>query len=102
MIVTMQLIFYSQILIDDFDKWPVGFVQFEQLKVATGYNDFLNLTEYTPTTIVSKKYNKLTLHKTIIENFNLNFIILVVFTTFFYITVSLRSNQESKMKDFIR
>lgn len=92
-IITMQLIFYSQLLIYDFEKWPVGFVQFNNLKAATGYNEFLNLTEYTPMTVVSKKYHKLTLHKTLIENFNLNFIVLIVFVAVFYLTVFLRSNQ---------
>ena len=102
MIITIQLIFYSQLLIDDFDKWPAGFSQFNQLKAATGYNELFNLTEYTPVTVISKKYNKLTMHKTIIENFNLNFIILIVFATLFYMTVFFRSNYEIKMKDFVR
>ncbi len=37
-IITMQLIFYSQLLIDDVEKWPIGFMYFTHLKVATGYN----------------------------------------------------------------
>lgn len=37
-LITLQLIFYSQLLLSDFGLWPIGFSQFENLKIATGYN----------------------------------------------------------------
>lgn len=37
-LITLQLIFFSQLLISDFELWPVGFSQFSNLKIATGYN----------------------------------------------------------------
>ena len=93
MVLTLQLIFYSQMLVYDFEKWPVGFLQFNNFKAATGYNEFFSLTELTPSTVISKKYNQLILHKTIIENFNLSFVILLVFAAVFYLTTFLRSQQ---------
>jgi hypothetical protein len=35
-IITMQLIYYSQLLISDLDKWPLGFTYFTYFKVASG------------------------------------------------------------------
>jgi len=86
----LQLIFYSQLLIGEFKFWPIGFDQFNNLKISTGYNAFIKLSNFYPLTDMSKKYNKLTLHKTIIENFNLSFVILVIPTAVFFVSIFIR------------
>lgn len=43
-ILTLQLIFYSQLLIVDLAKWPPGFVFLKYLRYASGYNELINLT----------------------------------------------------------
>ena len=45
-IISLQLIFYSQILIINPEDWPVGFFYLKYLKMSTGYNDFIFLTSY--------------------------------------------------------
>lgn len=47
-ILTMQLIYYSQLLISKLDKWPVGFAYFNYLKVASGFSSVMRLTQYVP------------------------------------------------------
>lgn len=37
-IVTIQLIYYSQLLVTPYQKMPVGFLMFKYLKIANGYN----------------------------------------------------------------
>ena len=93
-ILTMQLIFYSQMLIVDNEKWPLGFViQFKYLKTATGYNEMIELTSYLALSNFDKKYDKLSIHKTIIENFNINFCIVLFVALLFYLAVFLRSRK---------
>ena len=65
-IITIELIYYSQLLISDASKWPVGFSQFKYLKAATGYNDLISLTYYLPSNNMNLKLSKLYVQKTII------------------------------------
>ncbi len=46
MILTLQLIYYSQLLIIKISKWPVGFVYLKHIRFSTGYNDILTLSSY--------------------------------------------------------
>ena len=92
-IITMQLIFYSQLLIVDFAKWPLGFIQFARFKGATGYNELLDLTEYAPLTNIAKKLQKLFIHKTFLENININFIVVGASTILFYTISVIRSRK---------
>lgn len=55
-ILTLQLIFYSQLLIDDTSKWPVGFMAFKYLKFSSGFNEILSFTDYNTLSTNSKKY----------------------------------------------
>ncbi len=86
-LLTLQLIFYSQMLISDPQKWPIGFMYLKYFKFSSGYNELFKLSSYVPETISSKKLSHLEIKKTIIENFNINFVILmmafVVFMAFF-------------------
>jgi hypothetical protein len=82
--IILQLIFYSQLLISDFRKWPLGFSQFTSLKIATGFNDLFRISEYMPLTEVSRKFDKITLKYFVFENFNLSFIILLFVNVLFY------------------
>jgi hypothetical protein len=43
-ILTMQLIYYSQLLIYDFKRWPLGFMYLKFLKVAAGFNEIIKLS----------------------------------------------------------
>jgi hypothetical protein len=54
-IITLQLIFFSQILIYDNSKFPVGFLFFSNLQYTTGFNKFFDFTKYFPSTDVSRK-----------------------------------------------
>ena len=86
-LITLQLIFYSQLLITDPSKWPVGFLDLKYLKFASGYNDIFAFTSYTPLTDSAKKLHHLAMQKKVCENFNINFVVLflafVVFTVFY-------------------
>ena len=101
-IVTMQLIFYSQVLIFQSDDWPVGFFYLKYLKIATGYNDIFSLTSYVQLTNITKKFSIINLKKTIIENFNLNFVVLILFAVCFYLVSQIRSNIETEIEDYIK
>ncbi len=65
-IITMQLIYYSQLLISDIDKWPIGFAYFNYFKVASGLNEYVRLSELVPADNVAKKYHKVKIQKTVI------------------------------------
>jgi hypothetical protein len=84
-LVTLQLIFYSQLLIVDTGKWPAGFLYLKYLKFASGYNDILHLTSFGFFGSTSIKYSHLAMRKTICENFNLNFMILLLSSLLFLI-----------------
>ncbi len=43
-LLTLQLIFYSQMLIADPQKWPIGFMYLKYLKFSSGYNDIFKLS----------------------------------------------------------
>ena len=54
-ILTLQLIFFSQILIYENSKFPVGFLFLSNLKYTTGFNQIFDFTEYLPKTDASRK-----------------------------------------------
>ena len=41
---TLQLIYFSQLLIKNVEKWPVSFSYLQYLKYSTGYNQIFALT----------------------------------------------------------
>lgn len=43
-ITTLQLIYYSCLLVTDAGKYPVGFYIFTAFKFSTGFNDFFHFT----------------------------------------------------------
>lgn len=45
-ILTLQLIYYSQLLIKSISKWPPGFLFLKYLRLANGYNDVFQFTDY--------------------------------------------------------
>jgi hypothetical protein len=93
-ILTLQLIFFSQTLIYDHMKFPVGFLYLQTLQYSTGYNDILDLTEYDSSSIQAKKMSYIKRHKTIIENFNINFVILLFSFIALVVVFVLRSKKE--------
>jgi hypothetical protein len=40
-LITIQLIYFSQLLVEDIENWPQAFIIFAPLKIVTGYNNFL-------------------------------------------------------------
>ena len=75
-ILTLQSIFYSQLLIVNVSRVPPGFVFLKSLKYASGYNDIIQWTNLSLESAIAKKMNLLEINKLAIENFNINFIIL--------------------------
>lgn len=65
-VITLQLIFYSQLLISDVKKRPVGFVMFECFKFVNGYNDFFSLTNYGLKSDIGVKFQQIQIKKTLI------------------------------------
>jgi hypothetical protein len=96
-IITLQLIFFSQILIYDNSKFPVGFLFLSSLQYTTGFNKIFDFTEYLPNTDASRKMFTLERDKLIIENFNINFAILFVAFVILMITAFIRSCDETKV-----
>lgn len=43
-IITMQLLYYSQLLIKDISVWPLGFMYFKFLGIAGGYKDLIRVS----------------------------------------------------------
>lgn len=78
LILTLQLIFFSQLLIHDVKNWPPGFVFLKYLKYSTGFNDIFSATQNLLTDTVSKKMSNLSLRKLVIENFNVSFVFLLL------------------------
>ncbi len=62
-ILTLQLIFYSQLLITNVSKIPPGFVFLKSLKYASGYNDLLQFTSSSLDSDLSKKMKLLGIKK---------------------------------------
>lgn len=44
LIITLQLIFFSQLLVYNIEDWPSSFVFLKHLKYSTGFNDLLSCT----------------------------------------------------------
>jgi hypothetical protein len=63
---TLQLIYYSCLLITDVNKIPVGFKTFVAFKCSTGFNYFFNYTHLLIDTNFTKKVFWMTLQKTTI------------------------------------
>jgi hypothetical protein len=101
-IITMQLIYFSQLLIVNYDEWPVGFLQFANLKAATGYNEVLDLTKYAPVTDLTKKYHRLFIHKTVLENLSVSFVVLTAFASLFYVTSLLMRKKEAEILELFQ
>jgi hypothetical protein len=78
LILTLQLIFFSQLLIHDVKNWPPGFVFLKYLKYSTGFNDVFSVTQNVLTDTVSKKMSNLSLKKLVIENFNVSFVFMLL------------------------
>jgi hypothetical protein len=89
-LITLQLIFYSQILITDPSKWPVGFLYLKYLKFASGYNGIFTFTSYTPLTDSAKKLHHLAMQKTVCENFKFSFVVLFLAFVVFTVIYSLK------------
>jgi hypothetical protein len=67
------------------------------LKFSSGYNEIFKLSEYVPSTIYAKKLNHLDMKKTMIENFNINFAILMLSFLVFMVVFLLKYMKESQM-----
>ncbi len=80
----------------------MGFLQFANLKAATGYNEVLKLTEYAPVTNLTKKYYRLFLHKTVLENLNMSFVVLTAFASLFYVTSLLMWKKEAEILELFQ
>jgi hypothetical protein len=78
LILTLQLIFFSQLLIHDVKNWPPGFVFLKYLKYSTGFNYVFSVSQNLLTDSVSKKMSNLSLKKLVIENFNVSFVFLLL------------------------
>ena len=98
-LLTLQLIFYSQLLIANPSKWPVGFMYLKYLKFSSGYNEILSVTQYVPYTVDAKKLYQLDMKKTIVENFNINFTLLALSFLVFVIVFCLKYRKESQMTE---
>ena len=94
MTLTLQFLFFSQFLVQDVDYWPIAFLYLSYMKYSSGYNTILDFTDYEQRNINSVKYAKLKMKKTIVENFNTSFVILIVATLLFSITALLNKYYE--------
>lgn len=65
-ILTLQIIYYSQLLIYDMSKWPISFNFLKYLRFTSGYNDILQYTEYSIFDGQLRKMNILQIKKLII------------------------------------
>ena len=97
-LLTLQLIFYSQLLIAEPSNWPIGFLYLKYLKFASGYNDIFAFTTYVPLTYDAKKMQHLDMKKTIVENLNINFVIFFVSLLIFFVMFIVKYLQENSIK----
>jgi hypothetical protein len=56
-VLVLQLCFFSQILVNDNKKFPIGFLFLENLQYSAGFNRIIDLTYYIPITYDSIKMN---------------------------------------------
>ena len=54
-ILTLQLLYYSRLLIVDIQRWPPGFSFMNYFKFTSGFNDIFQFTQYQSTTTIAKK-----------------------------------------------
>ena len=47
-VLTFQLMYYSQLLINPWTKYPPGINSFYYLRYSNGYNDMISLSSYVP------------------------------------------------------
>jgi hypothetical protein len=55
-VLTIQLIYFSQLLINPWQNFPAGFMFLKDLKYINGYNNIFKLSEYFPLTLIERKY----------------------------------------------
>ena len=55
-ILTLQLIYYSELLIKDPKNIPLGFQTFAVFKYSTGFNDLFIISEILGASSIEKKY----------------------------------------------
>lgn len=101
-ILTLQIIYFCQLLIFDISNWPSGFSFLKNLKYSFGFNDVLNNTEYRLFNTLAKKMHALQIKKLLIENFNINFLILAVSFLVFLVFSVLRKNRETYVNKELR
>ncbi len=65
-ILTLQLIFYSCLLIKDSAKFTPGLKTFTYFKLSTGYNDIFSFTTLILSSDITSKYNFLSIKKTVL------------------------------------
>ena len=93
-VLALQLCFFSQILVHDNKKFPIGFLSLENLQYSAGFNRIFDLIEYIPITYDSIKMNHIKREKFVIENFNINFVILILCFICLVISLILRTRNE--------
>ena len=93
-VLALQLCFFSQILVHDNKKFPIGFLSLENLQYSAGFNRIFDLIEYIPITYDSIKMNHIKREKLVIENFNINFVILILCFICLVISLILRTRNE--------
>lgn len=96
---TLQLIYYSCLLVTDIDKYPVGFKTFVAFKYSTGFNDFFNYTSLVLNDNLTKKVFWMTLHKTAIENYSLSFLVLCLTSLSMFLTLVYRTRAEHNYEE---
>jgi hypothetical protein len=101
-ILTLQLIYFCQLLIFDISRWPSGFSFLQNLKYSSGFNGVLQFTEYGLFSTIAKKMHTLRIQKLLIENFDINFLILTVTFLVFLVSSILRKNRETFVNEELR
>ena len=96
---TLQLIYYSCLLVTNVDKYPVGFKTFVAFKYSTGYNDLFFYTSLVLNENFTKKVFWMTLHKTVIENYSFSFIVLCLSSLTMFLTLMYRTRAEQNYEE---
>ena len=86
MIIGLQLIYFSQLLISNPSKWPIGFSFLKHLKFATGFSNLIQYSFYVPNSSMEAKFSNLEISKNIIENFNIGCVLLILSFLIFFIS----------------
>ena len=97
-VLALQLCFFSQILVHDNKKFPIGFLFLENLQYSAGFNRIFDLIDYIPITYDSIKMNHIKREKLIIENFNINFIFLFISFICLAISFIIRTRNEKMVE----